>query len=70
MDFKISRQNGPPFEDAIFKLIFVNENVWILIKISVKFAPNGPVNNILALVQIMTWRQLGDKPLSEAMMVR
>ena len=29
----------------------------------------GPINNIPALVQIMAWRQLGDKPLSEAMMV-
>ena len=29
----------------------------------------GPINNIPALVQIMAWRQLGDKPLSEPMMV-
>ena len=26
------------------------------------------VNNILALIQIMAWHQIGDKPLSEAMM--
>ena len=40
-----------------FKSIFPNENVWILIKISLKFVPKGPLNNILALVQIMAWRQ-------------
>ena len=35
-----------------------------------KFVPKGPINNIPALVQIMAWRRLGDKPLSEPMMVR
>ena len=63
------RQNGRHFADDIFKCIFVNENVWIPIKISLKFSPNGPINNILALVQIMAWRRAGDKPLSEPMMV-
>ena len=29
-----------------------------------------PINNIPALVQIMAWRRPGDKPLSEAMVVR
>ena len=51
------------------KRIFVNENVRISIKKSLKFVPNGPVNNILALVQIMAWRRPGDKPLSEPMVV-
>ena len=46
-----------------------NENVWISIKISLKFVPRGPINNIPALVQIMAWRRQGDKPLSEPMMV-
>ena len=41
----------------------------ISIKISLKFVPNGPINNIPALVQIMAWRRPGDKPLSEPMMV-
>ena len=48
----------------------MNENVWILIKISLKFVPKGPINNIPALVQIMAWRQTGDKPLSEPMMAQ
>ena len=63
------RQNGHHFPDNIFKCIFLNENVWISIKISLNFVPKGPINNISALVQIMAWRQPGDKPLSEPMMV-
>ena len=62
-------QNGRHFPDDIFKCIFLNENVWISIKISLKFVPKGPINNIPALVQIMVWRRSGDKPLSEPMMV-
>ena len=63
------RQNGQHFPDDIFKCIFLNENVWISIKISLKFVPKGPINNNPALVQIIAWRRPGDKPLSEPMMV-
>ena len=63
------RQNGHYFPDDIFKCISLNENVWISIKITLKFIPKGPINNILALVQIMTWRRPGDKPLSELILV-
>ena len=63
------RQNGRRFADDTFKRIFLNENVRISIKISLKFVPYGPMNNIPALVQIMAWRRSGDKPLSEPMMV-
>ena len=38
-------------------------------KISLKFVPEGPINNIPALVQIMAWHRPGDKPLSEPMIV-
>ena len=62
------RQNGRKYCD-IFKCIFLNENVWILLKISLKFVPNGPINNITALVLILAWHQLGEKPLSEPMRV-
>ena len=55
------------FADDIFKRIFLNENIWIPIKISLKFVPKGPINNIPALVQIMAWRRSGDKPLPEPM---
>ena len=64
------RQNGRHFADDIFKCIFFNENVWISIKISLKFVPKGPINNIPALVRIMAWRRTGDKPLSEPMMTQ
>ena len=64
------RRNGCHFPDAIFKWIFLNENVWISINISLKFVPGGPINNIPTLVQVMAWRRPGDKPLYEPMMVR
>ena len=63
------RQNGHHFADDIFKCIFLNENVWIPIKISMNCVPKGPIDNNPPLVQIMAWRCPGDKPLSEPMMV-
>ena len=63
------RRNGHFNADVIFKCIFLNENVWFPTKMSVKFVPKGPINNILALVQIIAWRRPGDKPLSEPMRV-
>ena len=63
------RQNGSHFPDDSFNWIFSIENVWISINISPKFVPDGQINNIPALVQIMAWRRPGDKPLSEPMMV-
>ena len=63
------RQNGRRFADDTFKRIFLNENVRISIKISLKFIPKGPINNIPALVQIMAWPRPGDKPLSEPMII-
>ena len=50
------KQNGRNFPDDIFKCIFLNENVWISIEISLKNVTYGPVNiNITALVQIMAY---------------
>ena len=63
------RQNRRHFADDIFKCIFLNENARISLKISLKFVPMVRINNIPALVQIMAWRRLGAKPLSEPMMV-
>ena len=54
----------------MFKYIFLNENIWIPIEISLKFIPKGSINNIPALVQIMAWRRTGDKSLSEPMMTQ
>ena len=61
------RQNGRHFPDDIFKCLFFNENVWISINISLRCVPKGPVTNIPALVQIIAWRWLGDKRMSEPM---
>ena len=63
------RHNGRHFTYNIFKCIFLNENVWISIKISLKVVPKGLINNIPSLVQIMACWLNGDKPLSELMMV-
>ena len=42
--------NGRHFPDDIFKCIFLNKNVLIWIKISLKFVSKGQINNIPALV--------------------
>ena len=63
------RQNSQHFPDGILKYIFLNEVVWIFINISLEFVSNGPVDNIPALVRVMAWRRLGEKPLSEPIVV-
>ena len=59
------RQNNRHFAD-IFKLIFVDENVCILIPLT--FVSNGPVNNMPTLIHVMAWRRTCDKLLAEPMM--
>ena len=51
--------------DDICKCIFINEKFCILIRISLKFLPRGPIDNRPALVQVMAWRRTGDKLLPE-----
>ena len=63
-------QNGRHFADNIFICIFVNKTFCILSKISLKFVPNGPIDNNPALVQIMAWCRIGHKPLSEPMLTQ
>ena len=43
-------QNDRHFQDDIFICIFMNEKFYILIKISLKFVPDGPIDNTPALV--------------------
>ena len=43
-------QNGRHFADDIFRRIFMKGKFYILIKISLKFVPKGPINNTPALV--------------------
>ena len=54
---------------TFWNVFFFNENIWTVIDISLTFVPQGQINNIPSLVQIMAWRRPGDKPLSEPMMV-
>ena len=64
------KQNGRRFADDILKCIFVNDDMWISINISLKFVPKSQINNIPALVQILAWCRPGEKPSSEPIMVR
>ena len=57
------------FQMTFFKCIFLNEHISISIKIPLKFVPEGPINNILTLVQKMAWRRSSDKALSEPVVV-
>ena len=61
------KHNGHHIADDI-SFFFLAENVQISIKISLKFVPNDPINNIPALFQIMACRLVGAKPLSETML--
>ena len=63
-------QNGHHFADDIFRCIFVNEKFCILIRISLKFVPEGVIDHKPALVQVMAWCQTGDKPLPESMLTQ
>ena len=61
-------QDGRHFADDVFKCIFVNENLCILIWISLKFVPKSLNDNIPTVVWVMAWCQTGDKPLPEPML--
>ena len=49
----------------ISKHIFLNknENDRIPIQLSLQFVPRSPIDNKVALVQVMAWRRTGDEPL-------
>ena len=50
----LGRDKVDAISQTIFsKCIFLNENVSIAFNISLTFVPNGPINNIPALVQLM-----------------
>ena len=53
-----------------FSKAFFNENAAIMIRISLKFLPEGPAYNKPASSHVMAWRRTDDKPLSEPVMVR
>ena len=60
----------PPFRRRHFQTHFLEWKFDNFAYISLKFFPKGPINNIPALVQIMAWRRVCDKPLSEPMLTQ
>ena len=49
----------------------MHENCCTFIELSLKYVPiSDSINNVSALLHIMTWHRKGDKPLSEAMMTQ
>ena len=53
---------------AIFSIHISNGNCDILMQISLKFVPDGSVDNKRTMVYIMAWHQIGNKPLSKSVM--
>ena len=56
--------------DNIFKCIFLNEDDRTPIQILLKFVPSSAFDNNPALVQVMAWCRIDDKPLPELMMTQ
>ena len=67
IDLLWPRQNGR--QGRQFQMHLFNEDVWISLRISLKFVSNGPINNILAMVLVMAPCLPGNRPLSEPVMV-
>ena len=65
----MTKQIAPNVLDDIFKCISFNENIWIGIRISLKFVLKFPIDNKSALFQIMSWHRPGANALSEPMLV-
>ena len=47
----------------IFKCISMNEKFCIYIRISLKFVSKGSLNNMWALIQVMAWHWISNKPM-------
>ena len=56
------------FADGIFKCIFLNENLWFLLKVLLEFVSKVRIKRIPTLIQIMARHWPGEKPLSGPMM--
>ena len=50
-------QFGRLIVDDIFQCVFLNENNWLSIKISLKFVPNGAIDSKSALIHVMALRR-------------
>ena len=60
----------PPFCRWLFFNIFLNDNVFILIKMSVEFVFKGLIDTMSPLVQVMALCSTGNKPLPEPMLMK
>ena len=63
-------QNGLHFADDISKRIFLNENIWNSIKISLKFDHKAVFQNKSPLVHVMVCHRIGDKPSPDSIMTQ
>ena len=62
---------GANLADDILNRIFLNENVWISIKISLKCVSNGPIDNKPSLIPLMAClARTGDKSLPEPLLTQ
>ena len=54
-------------QTAFFKIIFMNAELFISIRISLKFVHKGPVDKTPTLVQVKSWHRIRDKLLPQTM---
>ena len=52
------------------KCTFLVKTFYILINVSLKFAPRGSTDHDSALVVVLDWHQTGNKPLPEPLMIQ
>ena len=63
--------SSPPGQNGCRQYFQMHFREWksLYFKISLKFVPKGSIDNKAALVQVMAWCRIGDKPLSEPMLI-
>ena len=69
MDWR-QKKNGHPFDNNIFKCIFLNLNVFVLTEISQKFVPTVLIDNESSLVSVTVCCCVGVKLLPKPMMTQ
>ena len=63
-------EKGRHFADDIFECILMIEKLCILLRISLKFVPKGPIGSTSALVQVMAWYRTGEQSLPEPVLTQ
>ena len=63
-------QDGCQFDIRHFQIKVHQWKCFNFDKISLDSVPKGAIDNKSSLVQVMAWRQIGDKPLHEPMMTQ